>query len=84
MFKTLWFLFIAAVIAASISWMLENNGSITINWLGYEAKTDILTAILLTIFFTLVVFVIAYTSARILAIRFPRFSKLFKQKKNDE
>lgn len=84
MLKTLWFLFIASILAASITWMLDHNGSITINWLGYEAKTDILTAILLTIFFTLVVFVIAYSSARILAIRFPRFSQLFKKKKNDE
>ncbi len=84
MLKTLWFLFVAVSIAASITWMLDHNGSITINWLGYEAKTDILTAVLLVIFFTLLVFAISYASARVLAIKLPRFSKLFKKKKNDE
>lgn len=80
MFKTLWFLFIAAVIAGAITWLLENNGSIVINWLGYEVQTDILTAILLTIFFALVIFVIAYISVKIRSIRLPKFSQFFHKK----
>ena len=83
MIKTIWFLLVASIIAASITWLLDNNGSITIYWLGYEAKTDILTAILLIIFFTLSIFVIAYTSARILSVKHLGFTKLFK-KKNDQ
>lgn len=77
MFKTLCFLFIASVITASVVWMLDHDGSIIISWLGYEARTDILTGILLTIIFTLTVSVLAYIIAKILAIRFPGFSKLF-------
>lgn len=84
MLKTLWFLFIASIIAASIAWLLDNNGSIVIYWLGYEVKTDVLTAILLTIFFAISIFAIAYYTAKILSIRFPRFPKLFNKKKNDE
>ena len=88
MFKTLWFLFIASMLAASVSWLLDNNGSILIYWLGYEARTDILTLILLTIFFVLVVFVACYAVARVLLIRFPNFSQIFfsktKVEKNDK
>lgn len=80
MFKTLWFLFIAAAIAASIAWMLDNNGSIIIYWLGYEVKTDILTAILLMVFFALVIFVAAYAIAKFKSIRFSKLPQLFKKK----
>lgn len=84
MFKTLRFLFVAVIIAAVIAWLLDNNGSIIINWLGYEVRTDILTAILLMIFFTSLVFVIAYFSTKILSIKFPRISQILKRKKYDE
>ncbi len=84
MFKTLRFLLIAVIIAASIAWMLDNNGSIVINWLGYEVRTDILTAILLAIFCAAVVFVVAYLSAKILSFKLPKFSQILKRKKHDE
>ncbi len=80
MFAVLWFLFIASAIAGSVVWLLDHDGSIVISWLGYEARTDILTAILLTIFFVLVTFVISYAIARILAFRFPAFFKIFFKK----
>lgn len=83
MFKTLWFLFIALTVALAISWMLDHNGSLVINWLGYEAKTDILTAILLLLFFAVVIFIFAYAIARIMAIRFYFFSKK-SDKKHDK
>ena len=84
MFKILRFLFIACAIAISLTWLLDHNGSITINWLGYEVRADILTAILLTIIFALLIFIIAYFSAKILSIKIPYFSQLFNKKKNDK
>jgi uncharacterized membrane-anchored protein len=80
MFKALRFLFIASAIALFVAWFLDHNGSIIISWLGYEVRTDILTAILLTIFFTLIVFVTSYAIAKIRSIKLPRFSKKFNQK----
>jgi len=77
MIAVLWFLFLASIIATSLVWLLDHNGVVLITWLGYEAKTDILTAILLAIFFTFLVFVFSYILARILAIRFPNLLKLF-------
>ncbi|MDX2083172.1 MAG: hypothetical protein SFV53_04210 [Rickettsiales bacterium] len=69
MFKTLWFLFIALMISAAVIWLLDHNGSVIIYWLGYEAKTDILTVILLIIFFAFLTFIFSYFVARILAIK---------------
>ena len=77
MLTILWFLFVAFTIGISLVWLLDHNGSVIINWLGYEVKTDILTAILLAIFFALLIFAISYLTARILAIKFPNLLKLF-------
>ncbi len=84
MFKTLRFLFIAVIIAASIVWLLDNNGSIIVKWLGYEVRTDILTALLLAISFTVVVFAIAYFSAKVLSVKIPQITQFLKRKKNDQ
>jgi HemY protein len=51
-----------------------------ITWLGYEIKTDILTATLLTIFFAFLLFAFSYLLARILAIKFPNLLKLFSKR----
>lgn len=77
MFAILWFLFIAFAIATSLVWLLDHNGVVLVTWLDYQAETDILTAILLAIFFTLVIFAFSYLLARLLAIRFPSLLKLF-------
>jgi HemY protein len=77
MLMILWFLFVAFVIATSLVWLLDHNGDVIITWLGYQLQTDVLTAILLAIFFTLLVFAFSYLLARILAIKFPNLLKLF-------
>lgn len=77
MFAILWFLSIAFLLAVSLVWLLDHNGNVIINWLGYEAQTDILTAIVLTVLFTLLIFAFSYLVARILAIKFPSLLKLF-------
>jgi HemY protein len=81
MFTILWFIFIALIITTSMAWVLDHDGSVIINWLGYEVQTDILTAVLLSIFFALMVFSFAYLLARILAFRFPNLFKIFFRKK---
>ncbi len=80
MLTILWFLFIAFFLTAFLVWLLDHNGSLVINWLGYEATTDILTAILLAVFFAALVFIFSYLVTRILAIRFPNLLKLFFKK----
>ncbi len=75
MFAVLWFLFIAFTIAFSLVWLLDHNGDVTITWLGYQLQTDVLTAILLTSLLSILIFLISYLAARILAIRFPTLLK---------
>lgn len=80
MLKTTWFLFLAFAISTPLIWMLNHDGQVVITWLGFEAQTDILTAIILAILFTLLVFIISYAVTRILAIRFPNLLKMFFKK----
>lgn len=77
MFAILWFLFIAFAVASSLVWLLDHNGHVLITWLGYEVSTDILTAILLAVFCSLMIFAVTYLLARILAIKFPNLLKIF-------
>ncbi len=80
MFAILWFLFIAFSATVSLVWILDHNGTVLVTWLGYEAKTDILTALLLAIFFAAIIFICSYIVARILALKFPNlFRLLFKK-----
>lgn len=80
MLGILWFLFVAASVSFSLVWLLDNEGMVVVNWLGYQAQMDILTAILLSVFFTILVFIFSYLLTRILAIKFPNFLKLFFKK----
>lgn len=80
MLTILWFLLVVFAASASVVWVLDHNGSVIINWLGYEIKTDILTAILLTTFATLLVFAASYLTARILAVKFPNLFRFFFKK----
>lgn len=80
MFTILWFLFIAFTATISLVWVLDHNGVVLITWLGYEAKTDILTSLLVAIVFAAIVFVFSYLLARILAMKFPNLFKLLFKK----
>src|SRR3989344_3569562 len=76
MFAILWFLFIALAIVVVLVWLLDHNGEVLITWLGYEAQTDVLTAILISTLIALLIFSFSYLMARILAIKFPALLKL--------
>lgn len=80
MLKTLWFLLIAFAIAASLAWVLDNNGLVVITWLGYETKTDILTALLLSFLFTILIILLSYFVAKILVMKFPNLFQVFFKK----
>ena len=80
MFAGLWFLFIAFIFSFSLIWVLDNNGLVVISWLEYEIQTDILTALLVSVFFALLIFAISHLLARILAVRFPKLLKVFFKK----
>ena len=61
-------------------WIIENNGSIVINWLGYEVQTDILTSLLICVFFLTLVAFTSYILTRLLAIKFPQLLRLLFKK----
>lgn len=80
MLAVIWFLFVAFCLSFFFILVLDNNGIVVVKWLSYEIQTDVLTAILVSIFFALLVFSISYLLARILAIRFPKLLKIFFRK----
>lgn len=80
MLTILWYIFIVFIFTTSLVWIIENNGSILINWLGYEIQTDILTAILICAFSLTLVALISYFLTRLLAIKFPQLLKLLFKK----
>ncbi len=80
MFSILWFLFIAFGVSILAVWMIDHNGHVLINWLGYELKTDIITAATGTLFLSFLIFCTIYLLLRIFAMRFPNLFKLFFKK----
>lgn len=77
MFTVFWFIIALFLSTYSIAWLIENNGSVVVNWLGYEMQTDVLTIILLTFFLTLLLIFLVSIFTRILAIKFPALLKFF-------
>jgi HemY protein len=80
MFTIIWYIFLVFTITTSIVWIIENNGSLIINWLGYEIQTDILTATLIFAFFLVFIALISYILTRLLSIKFPQLLKLLFKK----
>ena len=80
MLTILWYIFLVFILTTSLVWIIENNGSIVINWLGYEVQTDILTSLLIFAFFLTFVALISYFLTRLLAIKFPQLLKLLFKK----
>lgn len=80
MLTIIWYIILIFLITSSIVWVIENNGTIEINWFDYNVQTDILTAILILGFFLISIATISYFLTRILAIKFPELLKLFFRK----
>lgn len=75
---------IALLIGSLFAWIIDNNGLVVINWLGYEITSDVLTSLLIIIFFLLMTFAVTYLLARILSFRLPFFLKLFSAKQQNK
>lgn len=82
MFKILWFAVIALSSAAAVAWILDNDGTVLLQWLGYQVDTDISMALLILVMAVLVIFSISYLLARILAFKFPNLFKIFARKRH--
>jgi len=84
MLKILWYIFLVFITTSGVVWLIENNGTIVVNWLGYELQTDILVAILTLGFFALTIIFTSYILTKILAIKFPKLLKLLFRKSYTE
>lgn len=80
MFTAIWLIFLAFFISSSIIWVIDHRGFMIINWLGYEVRAEIITAIIIAITFTVAIFLIAYFITKILALKFPNLLKIFFKK----
>lgn len=49
MIKFIIFTSLALISAFGIVWLFENNGTVLIDWLGYEVKSNVITAIIILI-----------------------------------
>lgn len=76
--RTILLLILLGVISLGISWMLTNNGSIIITWLGYEVRTDILTAIFCLLGLTLLTILTTNILTRLLSFKLCKIFEIFK------
>jgi HemY protein len=80
MFKISWYVFVIFILSISIVWIIENNGSILINWIGYEIETDILSALILVGFIIVFLVIFLIIISKILSFKFPKLHKFFFKK----
>ncbi len=75
------FLIVTAFLTGGlIIWVIDHEGFVLVNWLGYELKTNIVTAITLSILFTATIFAISYFFIKIISIKFPHLAKILLKK----
>jgi len=77
MIKIFWYLILIGFFAIVFSLLLDNNGTIVINWLDYQISTDILTASIIIIIAFIFFATFLQITIRILAIKFPFLLKTF-------
>lgn len=82
MLTVFWFSLAVLFSAASVAWILDHEGSILIQWLGYQVDIEVSMAILIVILLVLVIFSMTYLLARILAFKFPNLLKIFARKRH--
>ena len=80
MLKIFWYFIIIASLSIFFSVILDNNGTLVIEWLNYQISTDIFTVLLILIlaffFFTFLIHLLL----RLLSIKFPVLLKTFFKK----
>jgi uncharacterized membrane-anchored protein len=69
MIKFLWFIFLVILVSFVSVWMIENDGFVVINWLGYEITMSALVLIFLSfIVWGLTFFVFLWVLPKIAAL----------------
>lgn len=82
MFRLLKFLFIIIALAIGVIWLVNNNGEVVINWLGYEIVTDVFMIVVLTIVSLIFIFVFAYFLTKIFSFKIKKISEKITNIKN--
>lgn len=82
MLRILKILLLLVVIVISASWLINNNGEVVINWLGYEIVTDIFMIMALVIVSIIFIFVFAYLLMKIFSFRISNITAKFVDRSN--
>lgn len=82
MFRVLKILLLMVVIVGAVSWLINNNGEVVINWLGYEIVTDIFMIVVLVILSVIFIFVFTYILMKIFSFRFSSIAAKFVDRSN--
>ena len=80
MLKVFWYFIVIASFSAFFSLVLDNNGTLIIEWLDYQINTDVFTVILILIFSFFFFAFLFHLLIRLLSIKFPFFLKTFFKK----
>ena len=84
MFRLLKFLVVFAIFAAIVGWIINNNGEVVINWLGYEIVTDVFMIIVIAILVLAIVVTIAYLLTKIFSFKLGSIATKFHNKRRDK
>ena len=86
MFRIITFLIWGILIALGLVWLMENDGLVIINWLGYQITMRSSVALLLIIFDLILIFLFAYFLAKIFSFKWclPNFLKHNPLKEKDQ
>ena len=84
MFKLIKLLIILAVFALAATWLINNNGEVVINWLGYEIVTDMLMIVVLTLIFLILIFIIFILFLKLFSFKVNFLKTKFGGKKSEK
>lgn len=84
MLRILKFLVIFAIFAAIVGWIINNNGEVVINWLGYEIVTDVFMILVIAVLILVFVFAIAYLLTKIFSFKIGSIATKFNNKRRDK
>lgn len=84
MFRLIKLLMILAVFALATTWLINNNGEVVINWLGYEIITDILMIVVLSLLFLVLIFIIFILFLKLFAFKINFLKGRFSNARDDK
>lgn len=84
MYRLIKLLIILAVFALAAAWLINNNGEVVINWLGYEIITDMLMIVVLSLCFIVLVFIIFMLFLKIFSFKIGFLKSRLGDKKHEK